>query len=44
MKMKLLAPHWSWTYVIEDLNGDEVVGTIHKKELQMPNQGLELKK
>ena len=24
----------SWTYVIEDLNGEAIVGTFYKKELQ----------
>ena len=28
----------SWTYVINDLNGEEVVGTFYKKELQKTNQ------
>ena len=23
-----------WTYVINDLNGEEIVGTIYEKELQ----------
>ena len=23
-----------WTYVINDLNGEEIVGTFYKKELQ----------
>ena len=27
-----------WTYVIEDLNSEEIVGTIIKKELQKTNQ------
>ena len=24
----------SWTYVISDINGEEIVGTFYKKELQ----------
>ena len=28
----------SWTYVISDLNGKEVVGTFYGKELQKTNQ------
>ena len=27
-----------WTYVISDLNGEEVVGTFFEKELQNTNQ------
>ena len=27
-----------WTYVINDLNGDEIIGTFHEKELQKTNQ------
>ena len=27
-----------WTYVISDLNGEEIVGGFHKKELQKNNQ------
>ena len=27
-----------WTYVIDDLNGEEVVGTFHKSELKKTNQ------
>ena len=27
-----------WTYVISDLNGEEIVGMFYKKELQKPNQ------
>ena len=23
-----------WTYVINDLNGEEIIGTIYEKELQ----------
>ena len=28
----------SWTYVINDLNGEEIVGTFYEKELQKANQ------
>ena len=27
-----------WTYVINDLNGEEITGTFHEKELQKTNQ------
>ena len=27
-----------WTYVINDLNGEEIIGTFYKKELQKTNQ------
>ena len=27
-----------WTYVINDLNGEEIMGTFYEKELQKPNQ------
>ena len=27
-----------WTYVIKDLNGEEVVGTFYKKEFHKKNQ------
>ena len=27
-----------WTYMINDLNGEEIVGTFYKKELQKTNQ------
>ena len=30
-KVKLTVP---WTYVIEDLKGEEIVGAFHEKELQ----------
>ena len=34
-----------WTYVINDLNGEENVGTFYEKELQKTNQkSLELTK
>ena len=28
----------SWTYVINDLNGEEIIGAFYKKELQKTNQ------
>ena len=28
----------SWTYVINNLNGEEIVGTFYEKKLQRPNQ------
>ena len=28
-----------WTYVINDLNGEEIMGTFYEKELQKTNQG-----
>ena len=27
-----------WTYVINDQNGDEIIGTFYEKELQKTNQ------
>ena len=33
--MKNTAP---WTYVISDLNGEEIIGTFYQKELQKTNQ------
>ena len=32
-----------WTYVISDLNGEEIIGTFYEKELQKTNR-TELKK
>ena len=34
-KVKSIVP---WTYVINDLNGEEIVGTFYEKELQKANQ------
>ena len=34
-KIKNIVP---WTYVINDLNGEEIVGTFYEKELQKTNQ------
>ena len=28
----------SWTYIINDLHGEEIIGTFYKKELQRTNQ------
>ena len=28
----------TWAYVINDLNGDEIIGTLYEKELQKTNQ------
>ena len=28
----------SWTYIIIDINGEEIVRTFHEKELQRTNQ------
>ena len=27
-----------WTYVISDLKGEEIVGTLYEKEFQIANQ------
>ena len=27
-----------WTYVINDLNGEQIIGTFYEKELQKTNQ------
>ena len=34
-KIKNTAP---WTFIIHDLNGEEIVGTFYEKELQDTNQ------
>ena len=34
-KVKNTAP---WTYVINDVNGDEIIGPFYEKELQKTNQ------
>ena len=34
-KVKNIVP---WTYVINDLNGEEIGGTFYEKELQQANQ------
>ena len=33
-----------WTYVINDLNGEEILGTFYEKELQKTRKNLEQKK
>ena len=33
----------SWTYVIEEVDGEEIVGTFYEKELQKVNQALEFR-
>ena len=35
MVKKIIVP---WTYVIDDLNCEEITGTLHEKELQKINQ------
>ena len=35
-KVKITVP---WTYVIKDLNGEEITGTFYEKEFQKTNQG-----
>ena len=41
-KIKITVP---WTYVINDLNGEEITGTFYEKELQKTNQkGLRIEK
>ena len=34
-KIKTTVP---WTYVINDLNGEQIIGTFYEKELQKTNQ------
>ena len=34
-KIKYTVP---WTYVLNDLNGEEIIGTFYEKELQATNQ------
>ena len=34
IKIKRAVP---WTYIINDLNGEEIIGTFHEKELQKTN-------
>ena len=33
-----------WTYLINDLNGEEIIGHFYEKELQKMNKNLEQKK
>ena len=35
IKIKNIVP---WTYIINDLNGEEIIGTFYEKELQKTNQ------
>ena len=35
IKIKNTVP---WTYIINDLNGEEIIGTFYEKELQKTNQ------
>ena len=35
VKLKNTVP---WTYIINDLNGEEIIGTFYEKELQKTNQ------
>ena len=34
-KLKITVP---WTYMVSDLQADEIVGTFYEKELQKANQ------
>ena len=36
-KVKNIVP---WTYVINDFNGEEIIGTFYEKELQKINQQI----
>ena len=38
MWLKKLKNTLLWTYVISDLNGEEIVGTFYEKELQKTNE------
>ena len=38
LKLKKVKNTVPWTYVITDLNGEEIVGRFYKKELQKANQ------
>ena len=38
LKLKKVKNTIPWTYVITDLNGEEIVGRFYKKELQKANQ------
>ena len=33
-----------WTYVINDLNGEEIIGTFYEKELQKTNKKNSIEK
>ena len=36
--MEIIKNRVPWTYVINDLNGEEITGTFYEKELQKTNQ------
>ena len=36
--MKKIKNTVPWTYVISDLNGEEIIGSFYEKELQKTNQ------
>ena len=38
MRLKKLKNTVPWTYIINDLNGDEIIGTFYEKELQKTNE------
>ena len=38
MSLKKVKNTVPWTYVISDLNGEEIIGTFDEKELQKTNQ------
>ena len=33
-----------WTYIVNDVNGEEIVGTFYENKLQKTKRNLELKK
>ena len=37
--MKLIKNTVPWAYVINDLNGEQIIGTFYEKEWQKTNQG-----
>ena len=36
--IKEIGNAFPWTYIINDLNGGQIIGTFHEKELQKTNQ------
>ena len=38
LRLKKIKNVVAWTYVINDLNGEEIAGTLYEKELQKINQ------
>ena len=38
LRLKKIKNAVAWTYVINDLNGEEIAGTLYEKELQKINQ------